>query len=76
MLLTKIPAPVPSVVFELAVVGFVVIAQQIPRAVTAEPPSLVTFPPETAVVKVTAVTAVVVTTGATIALVVNVTSFP
>jgi hypothetical protein len=76
MLLTKLPVPVPSVVLEPAMVGFVVVAQQMPRAVMAPPPSAVIFPPETAVVRVIEVTAVVVTVGTTTGLVVNVSSFP
>jgi len=72
----KTPVPVPSVVFEFAIVGAAVVAQQTPRAVTAPPPSAVIFPPETAVVKVIEVTAAVVRVGTTIELVVNVSSFP
>lgn len=37
-LLVNDPVPVPSTVFELAVVGFTDVLQQIPRAVTAEVP--------------------------------------
>ena len=40
--LVKEPVPVPSVVFEFNIVGFDVVAQQIPFAVTADPPILVT----------------------------------
>ena len=64
-LLVKVPGPVPSVVFELVVVGFCVVAQHTPRAVTAEPPSDVIFPPLVAVVEVIAEGAVVVSVGAT-----------
>ena len=49
-LLAKLPVPVPSEVFEFAIVGFEVAAQQTPLAVTVPPPSSVIFPPETAVV--------------------------
>jgi hypothetical protein len=70
-LLVKTPAPEPSVVLKLAVVGFWVIAQHTPRAVTAEPPSAVILPPLVAVVEVMAVRSVVVKTGAS-ASVVNV----
>jgi hypothetical protein len=44
--------------------GFADVLQQTPRAVTESPPSLVTFPPEVAVVEVIAVIVVVVTVGA------------
>jgi hypothetical protein len=74
--LVKLPVPVPSVVIELVIVGFAVVDQQIPFAVTVPPPSVITFPPETAVVKLIEVTAVVVIVGATTGLVVNETSFP
>ena len=70
-LLIKTPEPVPSVVLEPAVVGFWVVAQHTPRAVTAEPPSVVILPPLVAVVEVMAVKSVVVKTGAN-ASVVNV----
>jgi hypothetical protein len=76
MLLTKTPVPVPSVVLELVIVGFAVVAQQTPLAVTAPPPSAVIFPPETAVVKAIEVTAVVVRVATPIAVVVNVISLP
>jgi hypothetical protein len=71
-LLVKVPGPDPSVVFELAVVGFWVVAQHTPRAVTAEPPSDVILPPLVAVVGVIAEAAVVERVGA-IAVVVKVT---
>jgi hypothetical protein len=70
-LLVKIPDPEPSVVLEPAVVGFWVVAQHKPRAVTAEPPSVVILPPLVAVVEAMAVRSVVVKTGAN-ASVVNV----
>ena len=50
-------------------------AQHTPLAVTAEPPSVVIFPPLVAVVDATAEVAVVVRTGA-IAVVVTFTWFP
>lgn len=57
------PPPVPFVVFELAVVGFVLVLQQIPRTVTPELQSPVIFPPEDAVVEVIELMAVVVADG-------------
>jgi hypothetical protein len=45
------------------IVGFAEVPQQTPLAVTSAPPSSVTLPPDTAVVVVSPVTAVVVTTG-------------
>ena len=65
---------VPSIVFELAVVGAVEVLQQTPCAVIAAPPVAVTVPPELAVVAAIEVTAVVVTVGAYI--VVKIISFP
>ena len=60
------PVPAPSVVFEFEVVGFSDVLQQIPRAVTAAPPSAVTLLSEqVAVVVVIAPIAPVVTEGAT-----------
>ena len=56
--------PVPSVVLVgKAMVGFAVVLQQTPRAVTAAPPSALMVPPLVAVVFVIAVTAVVVIVG-------------
>jgi hypothetical protein len=72
----KAPVPVPDAILEPAVVGFTVVAQQIPRSETVAPPSLVTLPPETAVVRAIAEASSVVTVGMTIAFVVNVTSVP
>ena len=46
------PVPVPSLVRLLAIVGFEVVLQQTPRAVTEAPPLDVTLPPEVAVVAV------------------------
>ena len=45
MVLEKLPVPLPSLVCEFEMVGFGDKLQQIPRDVTAAPPSLVTFPP-------------------------------
>ena len=53
------PVPVPSVVFEFAVVGFEEVLQQIPRDVTVVPPSDITLPPLIAVFAVTALAEVV-----------------
>ena len=55
--------PVPSVVLELLVVGFDVILQQTPLAVTVAPPSEVTLPPHTALVVVIEDTPLVVNVG-------------
>jgi len=66
---------VPSIVFELAVVGAVEVLQQTPCAVIVAPPVAVTVPPELAVVPVIEVITVVVTVGAT-PNVVKLISFP
>jgi hypothetical protein len=63
------------VVLLFVIVGLAEVAQQTPRAVTAEPPSLVILPPLVAVVEVRAETAVVVKTGK-IAVAAAVTWFP
>jgi hypothetical protein len=76
MLLVKLPVPEASVVLLLAVVGFAVVAQHTPLAVTAPPPSAVIFPPDTAVVEVTEVIAVVESVAGTTWLDVNETSLP
>ena len=60
MVLIKVPVPEPSVVWFPVATGLAVVAQQTPRAVIAEPPSLVTFPPDKAPLSVIPVTAVVV----------------
>lgn len=65
MLLVKVPVPVPSDVFELAVVGFCVELQQTPRAVTVDPPAFVTLPPLVADQEVMDDSEVVETSGAT-----------
>ena len=64
--------PVPSKVFELAVVGVWVVAQQTPRAVMAAPPSDEIVPPLVAVMEVIADAAIVEIVG-TDFMVVNVT---
>jgi len=80
ILLVKDPVPVPSDVLVVrASVGPVVVLQQMPRAVTVEPPSEVIFPPDVAVVVPTVLAAVVVSVGNTgfaASVVVNVSSFP
>ena len=58
----KFPVPLASVVLESAIVGFALILQQTP-AVTVAPPSLVTLPPEVAVVPAILLIAAVVTVG-------------
>ena len=64
MALAKIPVPVPSIVLvDKAMVGFAVVAQQTPRAVTVAPPSLDILPPLVAVVIVMAVVVAVVIVG-------------
>jgi hypothetical protein len=63
MLLTKVPAPVPSLVWLPLTNGEAEVLQHTPLAVTADPPIEVTFPPLVAVVWVMAVTAAVVTAG-------------
>jgi hypothetical protein len=75
-LLVKLPDPDPSMVLELLIIGFGVVAQHTPFAVTGPPPSVDIFPPETAVDKPIEETAVVETVGTTIELVVNVRSTP
>jgi hypothetical protein len=65
MELVKTPVPVPSVVLLSAVVGFWLMLQHTPRAVTDVPPSKVILPPVLAEVEVTADTLMVVKTGAT-----------
>ena len=48
ILAVKLPVPEPLVIFELDIVGFGVVAQQIPRTDTVEQPSLMTLPPQVA----------------------------
>ena len=64
IVLVKVPVPEPSVVCKPVATGLAVVDQQTPRAVTGEPPSEVTFPPESAPVSEMPVTASVVTTAA------------
>ena len=60
----KLPVPLPLLVFvESAMVGFRLVLQHTPRAVTVAHPELVTFPPLVAVVAVILVTLLVDTTG-------------
>ena len=75
MLLVKFPEPVPLVVWLLLMVGFVLVLQQTPLAVTLAPPVAVTLPPQVAVEVVMLVTLLVVTVGAT-ASVVNFSVLP
>jgi len=77
MLLIKAPTPVPSVVLvDKATVGFAVMLQQTPRAVTAAPPSVLMVPPLVAVVLVMAVIAVVAMVGIVVVAVVVKTESP
>ncbi|OQA85061.1 MAG: hypothetical protein BWY27_01360 [Bacteroidetes bacterium ADurb.Bin234] len=61
--LVKLPAPVPSEVLLSAIVGVSLVLQHTPRAVTVAPPSELITPPLVAVVLVTAVASLVLTTG-------------
>ena len=63
----KDPVPFPSVVLELAIVGFDAVFQQTPRTDTAAPPSELTLPPLIAEVLVILVTAVVTLSTGTVA---------
>ena len=64
ILLVKIPAPIPSVVFvDEEIVGLAFVLQQTPLAVMLAPPSLDIFPPEIAVVFVIDDIGVVVNVG-------------
>ena len=76
----EVNAPVPVLLLVLvdkATVGFWLVDQITPRAVTVAPPSSDIFPPLFAVVWVIPLAAVVVTEGIEIAvLVLNDTSFP
>ena len=76
MLLVKLPVPVPLLVLLLLIVGPEVVFQQTPRAVTADPPSEVMFPPEVAVLSITAVGVEVVRVSTAVCGVVNDTSLP
>lgn len=66
MLLVKAPVPVPSVVLKFIVVGFWLVLQHTPLAVTVAPPSEVMFPPEEADVAVIEIMFVVVKTGSVV----------
>ena len=73
----KVPVPEPSVVLVLnATVGFALVLHTTPRAVTVEPPSAVTLPPEAAPVPVMEVAVDVDTVGLANANVVNENSAP
>ena len=72
----KLPVPVPSVVLLSFVVGFDVVAQQIPLKVIDPPPSAVILPPDIAVAVVIDEAVVVVRFANTTWSVVNDTSFP
>jgi len=61
MELVKLPVPVPLTVLLPETVGVDEVLQQTPLAVTEEPPSDETVPPDTAVVEATELTAAVVT---------------
>ena len=63
--LAKTPVPVPFVVLSFAMVGFWVVLQQTPRALTVAPPSYVTLPPLDAEDDVIDEASVVVTVGRT-----------
>jgi hypothetical protein len=63
MELVNVPKTLSLVVFELAIVGLGEVLQHTPLALTFEPPILVTFPPDVAVVAVIEVIAVVVNVG-------------
>ena len=75
MELAKTPDPDPSVVWLAVISGLVVVDQHTPRAVTADPPIAVTFPPDEAVVDRMDEGVVVVTVGKA-ARVVNCRSLP
>jgi hypothetical protein len=74
-LLVKDPVPAPLLVVLFAVVGLGLVLQHTPRAVMAEPPSLLMLPPLLAVVAVMALAAVVLRTGIPVS-VVNCTWLP
>ena len=76
MLLMKAPVPVPSDVLLLLIVGLADVDQQTPLAVIETPPSDVIFPPETAVVDVREVIAVVDKAGTAKGFVLKEISFP
>ena len=59
----KSPKPLPSTVRLSFIVGFVEVLQHTPLAVTGVMPSLVTFPPQVAVVYEMSLTVLVLTSG-------------
>ena len=63
MVSLKAPNPEPIIKLLFANVGFCVVDQQTPRAVTGAPPSLVAFPPTIAELKVIFVAFMVVRVG-------------
>jgi hypothetical protein len=63
-LLLKLPVVTPSLVCESVTEGLCDVLQQVPLAVTADPPLEDIFPPEVAEVREMAVAAVVITVGA------------
>jgi hypothetical protein len=64
IVMLKLPVPVPLVVFVgRSIVGFWLVLQQTPLELTAEPPSLVIFPPVIAELVVTVEIALVVITA-------------
>ena len=77
MLLLNVPVPVPSLVFEVsAMVGVGEVLQMTPRAVTAEPPWELTFPPLVAAVVLMLLAAVVLTVAVVYPTVVKDSSSP
>ena len=75
-LAVKLPVPFPFEVRLSLMVGAGVVAQQIPRVVMFPLPSSVMFPPETAVVAWTEVTAAVERVAVIAGFVVNDSSLP
>ena len=59
----KLPVPVPLVVWGPLTVGLCEVLQHTPRAVTVDPPSEVTLPPQVAVLTVILLILAVVTVG-------------
>jgi hypothetical protein len=74
--LTYVPVVVPSVVLASAIVGFVLVLQQTPLAVSKSFPLELTFPPLVAEVLAIAVIAVVVKVGKDLTPVVKLISVP
>jgi hypothetical protein len=73
--LEKIPVPLPSTVLSFVMEGFGEVLQQTPLAVTKDPPSVVTFPPQDADDAVIDVTSEVVKEGV-VTMVLNEISSP